>query len=79
MSARLFSHVTFGLTLMAILAVPVTALEAPAPQTPATAGPDAAAHGAKPVDEAAAAVARTAGLEVVMDRCILKDHRSSMR
>jgi predicted CoA-binding protein len=28
------------------------------------------------VDEAAAAIARTAGLDVVMDRCILKDHRS---
>jgi predicted CoA-binding protein len=28
------------------------------------------------VDEAAAATARAAGLEVVMDRCILKDHRS---
>jgi peptidyl-prolyl cis-trans isomerase SurA len=54
-SARLFSHATFGLTLMAILAVPVTALEAPAPKTPATAAPDAAASGAKPVDEVAAA------------------------
>jgi predicted CoA-binding protein len=31
------------------------------------------------VDETAAALARAAGLEVVMDRCILKDHRSSMR
>jgi predicted CoA-binding protein len=28
------------------------------------------------VDEAAAAIARAAGLDVVMDRCILKDHRS---
>jgi len=28
------------------------------------------------VDEAAANVARDAGLQVVMDRCILKDHRS---
>ena len=28
------------------------------------------------VDENAAAVARAAGLDVVMDRCILKDHRS---
>jgi predicted CoA-binding protein len=28
------------------------------------------------VDEAAAATARAAGLYVVMDRCILKDHRS---
>jgi predicted CoA-binding protein len=28
------------------------------------------------VDEAAAATARAAGLDVVMDRCILKDHRS---
>ena len=28
------------------------------------------------VDEAAAALARAAGLDVVMDRCILKDHRS---
>jgi uncharacterized protein len=28
------------------------------------------------IDEAAAEVARAAGLEVVMDRCILKDHRS---
>jgi predicted CoA-binding protein len=27
------------------------------------------------VDEAAAATARAAGLDVVMDRCILKDHR----
>jgi hypothetical protein len=28
------------------------------------------------VDEASAALARAAGLDVVMDRCILKDHRS---
>jgi predicted CoA-binding protein len=28
------------------------------------------------VDESAAETARAAGLEVVMDRCILKDHRS---
>jgi predicted CoA-binding protein len=28
------------------------------------------------VDEEAAATARAAGLDVVMDRCILKDHRS---
>ena len=28
------------------------------------------------VDEQAAALARAAGLDVVMDRCILKDHRS---
>ena len=28
------------------------------------------------VDESAAAIARAAGLDVVMDRCILKDHRS---
>ncbi len=28
------------------------------------------------VDESAAALARAAGLDVVMDRCILKDHRS---
>jgi predicted CoA-binding protein len=28
------------------------------------------------VDETAAAIARAAGLDVVMDRCILKDHRS---
>lgn len=28
------------------------------------------------IDEAAAKVARDAGLQVVMDRCILKDHRS---
>ena len=28
------------------------------------------------VDETAAQVARAAGLDVVMDRCILKDHRS---
>jgi hypothetical protein len=28
------------------------------------------------VDELAAALARAAGLDVVMDRCILKDHRS---
>jgi predicted CoA-binding protein len=28
------------------------------------------------VDEEAAGVARAAGLDVVMDRCILKDHRS---
>lgn len=28
------------------------------------------------VDEEAAATARSAGLDVVMDRCILKDHRS---
>jgi hypothetical protein len=28
------------------------------------------------VDEAAAATARVAGLDVVMDRCILKDHRA---
>jgi len=31
------------------------------------------------VDEAAAEVARKAGLEVVMDRCILKDHRRLAR
>jgi uncharacterized protein len=31
------------------------------------------------VDETAAAVARAAGLDVVMDRCILKDHRSLAR
>ena len=31
------------------------------------------------VDEEAAKLARDAGLEVVMDRCILKDHRSLTR
>jgi hypothetical protein len=31
------------------------------------------------VDENAAAAARAAGLDVVMDRCILKDHRSLSR
>jgi len=31
------------------------------------------------VDEAAAAIARAAGLDVVMDRCILKDHRMMLR
>jgi predicted CoA-binding protein len=31
------------------------------------------------VDEEAAKLARDAGLEVVMDRCILKDHRSLER
>ena len=51
MSAR-FTKATFGLTLIAALAAPVAAFEAPAPQTPATAQPD----GAKPVvDEAAKA------------------------
>jgi hypothetical protein len=29
------------------------------------------------IDESAAEVARAAGLEVVMDRCILKEHRST--
>jgi peptidyl-prolyl cis-trans isomerase SurA len=55
-SARLFPYAAFGLTLLAVLAVPVAALEAAtAPQTPATAAPDAAAKAAKPVDEAEAA------------------------
>jgi predicted CoA-binding protein len=31
------------------------------------------------VDEAAAETARSAGIDVVMDRCILKDHRSLRR
>lgn len=53
MSAR-FTQATFGLTLIAALAAPVAALEAPAPKTPATAQPEAQA-GAKPVDEAAKA------------------------
>jgi peptidyl-prolyl cis-trans isomerase SurA len=49
-SAR-FNQATFGLTLIAALAAPVAAFEAPAPQTPTTAQP-----GAKPaVDEAAKA------------------------
>jgi len=53
-SAR-FNQATFGLTLLAALAAPAAAFEAPAPQTPATAQPEAET-GAKPaVDEAAKA------------------------
>ena len=51
MSAR-FNQATFGLTLIAALAASVAVSAAPAPQTPATAQPEA---GAKPVDEAAKA------------------------
>jgi peptidyl-prolyl cis-trans isomerase SurA len=55
-SAR-FTKATFGLTLIAALAAPAVALEAPAPQTPATAHP--APPGTKPVDEAATAAGET--------------------
>src|SRR5580692_3064971 len=31
------------------------------------------------IDESAAEIARAAGLDVIMDRCILKDHRAAAR
>ena len=54
-SARLFSHVTFGLTLLAVLAVPVTARKRQRAENPSYGLAGSCCSGAKPVDEAAAA------------------------